>query len=225
MAEACSAFAIPVTGGNVSFYNDTEGISIYPTPVLGVVGLIKDYAKAVTPGFKKEGHAIVLLGENKEGLGGSEYLKALFDEEKGTPPALDLNKEKAVQERCLKAIEAGLIQSAHDISEGGLAVCLAECCFFSRDKMGCRIDLKEDLRPDGLLFGEAQSRIIISVQVSKMKKLLELAKKRKVPATMIGRTGGKIIQVGWRGKKLISLPVRQAFKAWKDAIPDFFRIK
>jgi phosphoribosylformylglycinamidine synthase len=179
----------------------------------------------VTPGFKKEGQAIVLLGENKEELGGSEYLKALFNEEKGTPPAIDLNKEKAVQELCLKAIEAGLIQSAHDISEGGLAVCLAECCFFSRVNMGCRIDLKDDMRPDVLLFGEAQSRIVVSVQVSKMKKLLELAKKRKVPATMIGRIGGKNIQVTHRGKKLVSVPVKQAFKAWKDAIPDFFKIK
>ncbi len=225
MAEACNAFAIPVTGGNVSFYNDTEGLSIYPTSVLGIVGLIRDYTKAVSPGFKKEGQAIVLLGENKEGLGGSEYLKLFFNEEKGTPPAIDLNKEKAVQELCLKAIEAGLIQSAHDISEGGLAVCLAEGCFFSRVNMGCRIDLKDDLRLDALLFGEAQSRIVVSVQVSKMKKLLEMAKKRKVPATVIGRTGGKNIQVTWCGKKLISLPVRQAFKAWKDAIPDFFRIK
>jgi phosphoribosylformylglycinamidine synthase II len=225
MAEACNAFAIPVTGGNVSFYNDTEGISIYPTPVLGIVGLIRDFTKAVTPGFKKEGHTIVLLGENQEGLGGSEYLKALYDEEKGTPPAIDLKKEKAVQELCLKAIEGRLIQSAHDISEGGLAVCLAECCFFSRDKMGCRIDLKDDLRLDALLFGEAQSRIVVSVQVSKMKNLLELAKKKKVPATVIGKTGGKNIQVIWRGKKLISLLVQQGFKAWKDSIPDFFKIK
>jgi phosphoribosylformylglycinamidine synthase len=225
MAEACNAFAIPVTGGNVSFYNDTEGLSIYPTPVLGIVGLIRDYTKAVTPGFKREGQAIVLLGENKDEIGGSEYLKLFFNEEKGTPPAIDLNKEKAVQELCLKAIEAGLIQSAHDISEGGLAVCLAECCFFSRVNMGCRIDLKDDMRPDVLLFGEAQSRIVVSVQVSKMKKLLELAKKRKVPATMIGRIGGKNIQVTHRGKKLVSVPVKQAFKAWKDAIPDFFKIK
>ena len=225
MAEACNAFAIPVTGGNVSFYNDTEGISIYPTPVLGIVGLIRDYTKAITPGFKKEGQAIVLLGENKDEIGGSEYLKVLFNEEKGTPPVLDLKKEKAVQELCLKAIEAGLIQSAHDISEGGLAVCLAECCFFSRDIIGCRIDLKDDLRLDALLFGEAQSRIVVSVQVSKMKKLLELAKKRKAPATVIGRIGGKNIQVTHRGKKLVSVPVKQAFKAWKDAIPDFFKIK
>ena len=225
MAEACNAFAIPVTGGNVSFYNDTEGLSIYPTPVLGIVGLIRDYTKAVTPGFKREGQAIVLLGENKDEIGGSEYLKLFFNEEKGTPPAIDLNKEKAVQELCLKAIEAGLIQSAHDISEGGLAVCLAECCFFGRNNMGCRIDLKDDMRPDVLLFGEAQSRIVVSVQVSKMKKLLELAKKRKVPATMIGRIGGKNIQVTHRGKKLVSVPVKQAFKAWKDAIPDFFKIK
>jgi phosphoribosylformylglycinamidine synthase len=225
ITEACSAFAIPVTGGNVSFYNDTEGISIYPTPVLGVVGLIRDFTKAVTPGFKKEGQAIVLLGENKEELGGSEYLKALFNEEKGTPPAIDLKREKAVQELCLSAIEAGLIQSAHDISEGGLAVCLAESCIFSERKIGCRIDLKDELRPDALLFGETQSRIIVSIQVSKLKKLLELAKKRKVTAAVIGRTGGKNIQVTHRGKKLVSVPIKQAFKAWKDAIPDFFRIK
>jgi len=224
LAEACAAFNIPVTGGNVSFYNDTEGISVYPTAVLGVVGVIKDYRKTVTPGFKKEGQAIILLGENKDGIGGTEYLKVLFNEDKGPPPALDLKREIAVQETCLKAIEAGLIQSAHDISEGGLAVCLAESCFFSQDKIGCRIDLKDDLRPDILLFGEAQSRIVVSVQVSKMKKLVELAKTKEVPTTVIGRTGGKNIQVGWRGKKLISLPVRQAFKAWKDAIPGFFKI-
>ncbi|MCX6577825.1 MAG: AIR synthase-related protein, partial [Candidatus Aminicenantes bacterium] len=113
----------------------------------------------------------------------------------------------------------------NDISEGGLAVCLAESSIFSERKIGCRIDLKDELRPDALLFGETQSRIIVSVQASKMKKLLELAKKRKVPAAVVGRTGGKNIQVTHRGKKLVSVPIKQAFKAWKDAIPDFFRIK
>ncbi len=225
MAEACRAFAIPVTGGNVSFYNDTEGLSIYPTPVLGIVGLIKDYSKTVTPGFKKEDQAIVLLGENKEELGGSEYLKTIYNEERGVPPVIDLKTEKAVQELCLKAIDAGLIQSAHDISEGGLAVCLAESCVLSRDKLGCRIDLNDELRPDALLFGETQSRIVVSLQVSKLKKFLELAKKKRVPAAVIGRTGGRNIQISQRGKRLISLPVRQAFSAWKDAIPDFFKIK
>jgi len=224
MAEACDAFAIPVTGGNVSFYNDTEGMSIYPTPVLGIVGLIKDYKKAVTPGFKKKGQAIVLLGENRNEIGGSEYLRVLFNEEKATPPVLDLKREKAVQELCLQAIEAGLIQSAHDISEGGLAVCLAECCVFSRDKMGCRIDLRDDLRPDALLFGESQSRIVVSVQASRLKKLLELAKKKKVPVAMIGRTGGRNVQIIWHGKRLINLPIKQVFNAWKDTIPDFFKI-
>jgi len=225
IAEACSSFGIPVTGGNVSFYNDTEGVSILPTPVLGIVGLIKNYAKTVSPGFKKEGQAIVLLGENKEELGGSEYRRALYDEETGPPPAIDLKKEKAVQKLCLQAIDAGLLQSAHDISEGGLAVCLAECSFFSREKMGCRVDLRDALRPDDLLFGETQSRIVVSVQVSKLKKFLSLAAKKKVPAAVIGKTGGKNLRVSQRGKKLLNIPVGQAFQAWKNAIPVYFKIK
>ena len=225
MRDSLDALGIPVVSGNVSFYNDTEGVSILPTPVLGIVGLIKDYAKTISPGFKKRGQAIVLLGANTEELGGSEYLRVQYHAEKGAPPTIDLKKEKAVQELCLRAIEAGLLQSAHDISEGGLAVCLAECCIFSREKMGCRVDLKDALRPDSLLFGESQSRIVVSVQVSKVRRLLALAAKKKVPAVVIGSTGGNNLQLSHRGKKLVSAPVGRFFKAWKSAIPDFFRIQ
>jgi phosphoribosylformylglycinamidine synthase len=148
MAEACRVFSVPVTGGNVSFYNDTEGVSVYPTPVLGVIGLVADISRIVSPGFKREGDVIVLLGEGKGELGGSEYLKSVFKLERGRPPAIDLEREKRVQGLCLEAISRGLIRSAHDISEGGLAASAAECCFLGPDKIGCILDLGNSLRPD-----------------------------------------------------------------------------
>jgi phosphoribosylformylglycinamidine synthase len=225
MSEACKAFEIPVTGGNVSFYNDTEGVSIYPTPVLGVVGLIKDINKVVTPGFKEEGDAVVLLGENKEELGGSEYLKIQFGREDGNPPAINLAKEKAVQELCLEAAEAGFLESAHDLSEGGLAVCAAECGFFSGKKIGCELDLNDEWRPDALLFGETQSRILVTAKSSKLKKLIALARKKGVKAAAIGKVGGKKIRISLKGKALVNVPVAEVYKEWKEAIPRNFTVK
>jgi len=225
MSEACKAFEIPVTGGNVSFYNDTEGVSIYPTPVLGIVGLIKDINKVVMPGFKEEGDAVVLLGENKEELGGSEYLKIQFGREDGNPPAINLAKEKAVQELCLEAAEAGFLESAHDLSEGGLAVCAAECGFFSGKKIGCELDLNDEWRPDALLFGETQSRILVTAKSSKLKKLLALARKKGVKAVAIGKVGGKKIRISLKGKALVNVPVAEVYKEWKEAIPRNFTVK
>ena len=225
ISEACKAFEIPVTGGNVSFYNDTEGVSIYPTPVLGIVGLIKDINKVVTPGFKEEGDAVVLLGENKEELGGSEYLKIQFGREDGNPPAINLAKEKAVQELCLEAAEAGFLESAHDLSEGGLAVCAAECGFFSGKIIGCELDLNDEWRPDALLFGETQSRILVTAKSSKLKKLLALAGKKGVKAAAIGKVGGKKIRISLKGKALVNVPVEEVYKEWKEAIPRNFTVK
>jgi phosphoribosylformylglycinamidine synthase len=225
ISEACKAFEIPVTGGNVSFYNDTEGVSIYPTPVLGIVGLIKDINKVVTPGFKEEGDAVVLLGENKEELGGSEYLKIQSGREDGNPPAINLAKEKAVQELCLEAAEAGFLESAHDLSEGGLAVCAAECGFFSGKKIGCELDLNDEWRPDALLFGETQSRILVTAKSPKLKKLLALAGKKGVKAAAIGKVGGKKIRISLKGKALVNVPVEEVYKEWKEAIPRNFTVK
>jgi phosphoribosylformylglycinamidine synthase II len=225
ISEACKAFEIPVTGGNVSFYNETEGVSIYPTPVLGIVGLIKDINKVVTPGFKEEGDAVVLLGENKEELGGSEYLKIQFGREDGIPPAIDLAKEKAVQELCLEAAEAGFLESAHDLSEGGLAVCAAECGFFSGKKIGCELDLNDEWRPDALVFGETQSRILVTAKSSKLKKLLALAGKKGVTAAAIGKVGGKKIRISLKGKALVNVPVEEVYKEWNEAIPRNFTVK
>ncbi len=224
MAEACCFFSIPVTGGNVSFYNDTEGISIYPTPVLGVVGLIDDINSAVSPRFKEAGDVIVLLGENKEELGGSEYLKAAFDLEKGPPPGIDLETEKRVHELCLEAISRGLIRSAHDISEGGLAVALAECSFGSRAKTGSIIDLNDEIRPDALVFGESQSRIVVSVRKADLSVLLKLAAQKGVQAKAIGKTAGREIIIRHAGREIIRLPVEILYETWKKSIPQVFSI-
>jgi phosphoribosylformylglycinamidine synthase len=225
MSEACRAFEIPVTGGNVSFYNDTEGASIHPTPVLGIVGIIEDIGKAVRPGFRTAGDAVILLGENKEELGGSEYLKVCVGLQKGVPPGIDLTGERKVQELCLEAITEGLLRSAHDVSDGGLAVCLAECAFHSGKRLGCSIDLGDRIRADALLFGESQSRIVVTAGPRRAGKLLALARKRKVKARLIGRTGGRDIVVRVRRREVVRVPVGDAFKAWKESIPSRYKVK
>jgi phosphoribosylformylglycinamidine synthase len=225
LAEACRAFEIPVTGGNVSFYNDTEGVSIHPTPVLGVVGIIDDVRKATGPGFKEAGDAILLVGENREELGGSEYLRIVHRLKAGAPPRLDLAAERRVQKFCLQAIDAGLVVSAHDLSEGGLAVALAESSFHSRGQMGCAVELDEPIRPDALAFGETQSRLLISARRTDLDKLAALARAAGVRVRVIGRTGGPEIILRHQGRDLIRVPVEDAFRSWKDSLPRHFRVR
>jgi phosphoribosylformylglycinamidine synthase len=225
IAEACRTFGIPVTGGNVSFYNDTEGLSIHPTPVLGIVGLIEDVRKAVRPGFRAAGEAIVLVGESLEELGGTEYLKTIHGLEAGAPPAIDLEQEKRNQEFLLDAIDARLVRSAHDLAEGGLAVALAECAFHSERRIGCEIDLGGGLRDDALLFGESQSRVLLTCKRPDLPKLLEMAAARGVTAKAIGRTGGDAVAVAREGREVLRVPVERACRVWKDSLPGFFRVQ
>ena len=225
MAEACRIFEIPVTGGNVSFYNDTEGISVYPTPVLGVVGLVDDLDRRIDPGFKQEGDSVVLLGENREELGGSEYLRVTFGLEKGRPPGIDLEREKAVQEVCIEAIASGLAESAHDLSEGGLAVCAAESCILGSAGIGCVLDLDDRIRPDALLFGETQSRIVLSTSKTRLPKLLSLAAKKGVAAKVIGVTGGKDLVIRQGGLEIVRQSVQSLFEAWKNALPEALSVR
>lgn len=184
ISEAARALDTPVVGGNVSFYNESKGSAIHPTPVIGMVGLLEDVEKYCTIAFKKQGDIVLLLGENTEELGGSEYLRELFDISRGVPPRVDLEKEKKVQECCLKAIELELVSSAHDISEGGLAVAIAESCIAG--KMGFTGDIESELRPDAVLFGEGQSRIIISLPEGNFSTFQKLAKDMGVPTTILG---------------------------------------
>ena len=140
IGDACRALDIPVTGGNVSLYNETEGRAIFPTPVLGIVGLLEDSSKVATRVFKQSGALVVLLGDNRGELGGSEYLADMHGLVRGIPPALDLDRERAVQSLVVQAIAAGWIDSAHDCAEGGLAITVAECTFDSGG-IGVRVEL------------------------------------------------------------------------------------
>ncbi|WNC15554.1 phosphoribosylformylglycinamidine synthase subunit PurL [Brevibacillus brevis] len=217
MSEACVALDSPVIGGNVSFYNERSGDAIYPTPTVGMVGLITDVDHITTQNFKHEGDAIILLGETFAELGGSEYQKLVTGSISGRPPQIDLAKEAAVQKLTLEAIRSGLVKSAHDLSEGGLGVALAESCF--GEGFGAQVTLESALRPDVLLFSESQSRILLSTSADKAEALLALAAKHGVPAAKIGTTGGDRLVVNVNGKEEINASIQEVKAAWKDAIP------
>jgi phosphoribosylformylglycinamidine synthase II len=222
MSAACEAFGIPVTGGNVSFYNETEGAAIDPTPVLGIVGVIEDIDRAVRPGFKASGDIVILLGESRGGLGGSEYLRIIHGSKDGLAPAFDLDQERAVQEVCLRAAEAGWLRSAHDLSEGGLAVAAAECAFLSPEGLGCSIGVEDGLRTDEALFGEAPSRVLVTAEPGRRSDILGLAKEMGVPASVVGTVGGNALRFTRGGTSLVDVAVREARTAWTDGIPRLF---
>jgi phosphoribosylformylglycinamidine synthase len=221
MAEACAAFNTPVTGGNVSFYNETDGRGVYPTPVIGMVGIIEDSRQVTTQWFKSEGRAVVLLGETGDDLGASEYALATRGNSEGRVPRLDLNLERRVQEACLKMIQAGLIESAHDCSDGGLSVALAESCFSSyrREAIGCQVNLAGDLSAAALLFSESPSRIVLSAVQSNVDQIIAFAEKQDVAATVIGRTGGDRLVIEVNGDRAIDRAVAEVESAWRSALP------
>ncbi len=215
MARACRELKLPVISGNVSLYNETRGEGIYPTPVVGMVGLIDDVAKHCTSGFKKEGDLVFLLGEgiNIDGsIGGTEYLELMHRMVKGNPH-IDLEKEKRLQRCCLEAIKRGLINSAHDCSEGGLAVALAESCLASgMGFIGSPWDI--DGRLDAALFGEAQSRIVVSIAPKSSWKLQKLADRFQVDAVRLGVVSGRrFILNGY-----VDLPLKEIGEAWSGGL-------
>ncbi len=213
MREACLALEIPVVSGNVSFYNETEGVSIHPTPTVAMVGLLEDVERIATPWFKKEGDLVVLLGSNRGELGGSEYLKVVHGQTAGKPPRVDLVLERGVQKTCRAAVEMGLLSSAHDVSEGGLAVALAEACF-GDPGIGAVIDLDSEGRTDAFLFGEAHSRIVVSLQEKDYGRFDELASREGVPAAVIGRVGGSRLVIG----NLVRARVDRLRNLWSTAL-------
>ena len=226
MAEACRAFETPVVSGNVSFYNETEGRGILPTPVIGMVGLIEDVKRAVLPGFKKAGDVIALLGTTQDDLSMSEYAVSIGGVTtaeivaSGRVPALALDREVAVQNACLAAAEAGLLISAHDCSDGGLAVALAESCFSSlgRDAIGADVDLKGPLGPIALLFSESPSRIIISFDPSDTAAVQEIAERNHAPFATLGRVGGNELVIAVDGEETVRTEVAELESAWRDAL-------
>jgi len=223
--DACEAFQIPVVSGNVSFYNETNGLSIYPTPILGMVGLIEPADRVMTQWFKQAGDAIVLLGATREDLGGTEYLRALHHREQGSPPYISLETEQALHACVLKLIHDGHVQSAHDCSDGGLAVALAESCLSHPAKpIGAVVKLGLDgLRRDALLFGESQSRVLLSVSPAHLDQVLTIAQSAGVPARHIGSVGGRrfVIEVEGDGRTtgcMIDTSLETLYGHWADAL-------
>lgn len=223
LSQACTVLNTPVVSGNVSFYNENPKGAVDPTPMVGMIGLIKDVDKYVTQDFKNETDLIVLLGENKADLSGSEYLYLVHNQKKGNP-RIDIEMEKAVQEACLEAIDSGIINSAHDCSEGGLGVTLAESCITNGKKMlGAVIKLDElknkDIRADEILFGEAPSRIVVSLNRNKLRALEEILKRHSVPYQILGNVSGQRLIVEYGEETIIDLPLKTLSDAWRRAIP------
>src|ERR687898_2053146 len=217
MRDACIALKVPVVSGNVSFYNEADGVPIYPTPTVGMVGLLPKVDRVITTWFKAAGDIVVLLGRTREELGGSEYLKFIHNSVRGTPPWIDLKLEQAIQNCCIEAIDRGILRSAHDISDGGLAVALAECCMGGPDKpLGVRIEMREMIRADALLFSESQSRILVSMQEKDLSQLQEIASGHGVPLQVIGTVGGSRLSI----QPILQLPVDELQSIWSSALSD-----
>lgn len=230
MAEACNAFGTPVVSGNVSFYNETEGRGILPTPVIGMVGLIEDSRKIITQGFKDEGDVIALLGENRDDLGASEYARVVLglttDEiiANGQLPHIDLSREHELHELIVTLKRECLINSAHDCSDGGLAVTIAENCFSSlnRKAIGAEIELKTaDLSPEALLFGETPSRIVISFKPENEKRVREIV--GEFPFEVIGKVSGSDLRLSVNGRTF-SASVSELESAWNSALSEKLEI-
>ena len=227
IAEACRALEIPITGGNVSLYNETDGQAIYPTPVLGVVGLIDDATRVPTRLFPADGLEIVLLGGTAGELGGSEYLKVAHGLVRGRPAAVNLDRERALQTLLVDAARDRLIRSAHDCAEGGFAVTLAECSVESGG-IGGRVELPAPAGPDDrfalvrVLFGEAPSRVIVSAPPAERDQLLARARALSVPATVIGQTGGERLAISVAGEVVADIGLAEAEQAWANGLTRYF---
>jgi phosphoribosylformylglycinamidine synthase II len=196
MGEACRFFNTPVTGGNVSFYNESPDTAVYPTPVIGMVGLIEDLEFVTTAEFKNEGDLIYVLGEDYEEIGGSEYMKVIHNKVAGEIPKIDLQTEKDLHSLLLHLIESNLINSAHDISDGGIICAIAECCIINDEKpIGASVKIPVKKREDFSFFSESQSRVIVSVDKEEQEKFEEIASKSFTPFILIGETGGKSFNV------------------------------
>ncbi len=218
LADAARALGTPVVSGNVSFYNETKGTAIYPTPTIAAVGVLDDWRRHATAHFARPGLAIVLFGESRAELGGSEWLAVRRGLERGVPPEVDLEHERRLADLLVEGVAAGAIASAHDVSDGGLAVALAECCFTGPERVGARVDLFDSLRPDALVFGESTGRVIAATSAAA--RLLALAVRHRVPARQIGTTGGERLSIGPPGARpWIDEPVDALHALWQSAIP------
>ncbi|TVP73521.1 MAG: hypothetical protein EA352_11935 [Gemmatimonadales bacterium] len=189
MAEACSLFETPVTGGNVSLFNETDGRAVYPTPVIGMVGIVHDLEKVVTVPFRRPGDVILVLGETREEIGGSEYLYRVHDRVAGEAPVVDLMAERRLQHAMLALVEQEVLSSAHDCAEGGLAAALAESAVSGEEALGVDVELHDRIAPVAALFGESHGRVVVSAAPEDEDRVLETARSHGVPARRVGTVG------------------------------------
>ena len=231
IGDVCRALEIPITGGNVSLYNETDGEAIQPTPVIGVVGVAENAARVLGRVFRREGVAVVLLGQSRTELGGSEYLKVVHGQLCGQLPHLDLTLEAALHRLLAAAAADGLLESAHDCAEGGVAVALAECCFESGG-IGLEVSLP-GIAADGddddevllakALFGETASRVVVSIEDSKTPELLRRAAAMDVPAYVVGRTGGSRFRISVDETMVIDDDLAKIESAWTNGFARHFK--
>jgi phosphoribosylformylglycinamidine synthase II len=241
MADACRRLGLPVVSGNVSLYNETNGHPIYPTPVVGTLGLLDQLNQVVTPWFQSDGDLVLLLGPVGDAVGGSEYLRLIHHQERGLLPEFDFDQELAVQQACRALMAAGLVRSAHDCSEGGLAVALAESSIgtitpLHTGGLGATIALQvpDHHRADGVLFGELQSRIIITIRSDTIESVRSILDSQSAPWAVIGRVGGERLtislfsgtapsvsraQAGTAGRPVIDVDLATLQRMWRDGLP------
>ena len=214
ISEACRALSVPVISGNVSFYNETEGASIYPTPAVAMVGVIPSLANLPESWFQREGDRIVLLGDDRSEFGGAAYLRLLYDLEQGRPPAVDLDAELRLARLLRGLIAQGYLHTAHDLSEGGFLIALAEACF-GRRTMGARVEIP---MVGADLFSETQGRALLAVDPAALDQVLDAAEESGVPAREIGETGGADLVVK-SGGEVLSAPISRLHEIWSTALP------
>ena len=213
IGDACRSLGAPITGGNVSLYNETEGTAIYPTPVIGVVGLLEDASRVLQPWFSTDRDAVLLLGETRVDLGGSVYLDRVHGAVVGRPPALDLDVERRLHVAMRELATAGVLRSAHDLGDGGLAVALAECCFDADGvRLGASVKVDARLRTDVTLFSESPSRMLVTTP--EPEKVEEIARRHEVPVRRLGELGGERLKIASGERTLVDAAVGDLRDAW-----------
>lgn len=215
MAKACTELGTPVTGGNVSFYNESPTFQVYPTPVIGMLGVIDDVSKSLQSSFRNEGDLIAIIGKSAVEMGGSEYLSVIHGVVAGKLPEINYNYERNLHDFLVLAAELKAISSAHDISLGGIAVTIAECCVLNQDQpLGARIVLEFYMRPDFALFGEGGGRVVISFSPENTSLVEQLAKASGVDIDVVGIVSGESLEIN----ELINIPVSQLADKYYNSI-------
>ncbi len=218
IGDACRALDTPVTGGNVSFHNESQNFAVYPTPVIGMLGIIEDFNKVISAGFKSKGDLIILTGNQRKELGGSEYLKLLHNTIAGECPIIDIDEEIKLQNLILELIDKRILKSAHDISEGGLAICLAEKALLSENNLGCVMNNK-DFVDTFSLFSESQSRVVVTIASNKLDEIISYCKHYQTEYSILGEVTENIFKIN----DIISTNVDEIRKIYESAIPELLK--